>query len=343
VTRRRVLIGVWTVAVALTAAASTAGGLGSADARRPPGIPHVPGIAAIGGYERAVDAAREHGLHVWIESDLVRRWLAGPAAFRAGVERIGALARRPGVVGVKIADELGYHDGLDSADQAERFLADSASALRAAAPGKLLLVDMVVPALGCLPGQVPSLPAARDCADLDTDFPSLRLSAVDRYVRSGDMDVLDLSTGLRTAETYRDWGVDVETAQRDAWQEALRRGWADSVRLQARKALAHPNAFQGSRADAQATVNLFVDIPLAEGAAAVDIWTWRQAYQGNVVRLTDPGLRANDLWQALADRRATGAQLFTHLSPQALEVNLGADLRMLSQVFTDLFVAAGTG
>jgi len=73
------------------------------------------------------------------------------------------------------------------------------------------------------------------------------------------------------------------------------------------------------------------------------VWTWRQKYQGDIYRLLDPGLRPNPLWASLQQRRARGDVLFTHLSPQSVEVGLDADLKVLAQVFTDLFVAAGTG
>ena len=83
----------------------------------------------------------------------------GPASFRAAVTRVAALSRRPGVVGIKIADELGYNDGMDSAAEVRRFLSDTARALHAAAPHKLILVNMVVPQLGCLPGHQLAAPA----------------------------------------------------------------------------------------------------------------------------------------------------------------------------------------
>jgi hypothetical protein len=300
--------------------------------------------APISDYERAVDAAHDSGLRVWIEADLVRRWLAGPREFDDGVRRLQELGSRPGVVGVKIADELGYHDGLDSPKRARQFLDDAAAALRQALPGKLILVDMMVPALGCLPRHDPPVADAADCTRAqDEAFPQLALPAVDGYLRSGAIDVLDLSTGLRSDEVYRRWGVDSETAQRDAWREATTRGWGDFVRLQGRKAMAHSGTYQGSQQDAETAVRLFVDTPLEHGAVAVDVWTWRQFYQDDVVRLADPGLRTNPLWQALADRRTRGEELFTHLSPHSVESDLDGDLRMLSQVFTDLFIASGTG
>jgi hypothetical protein len=222
------------------------------------------------------------------------------------------------------------------------FLADSAAALHKAAPGKLLLVDMVVPELGCLPGYQPPLRWATICAVQQRGlYPQLALTAVDEYLAQHAVDVLDLSTDLLSERTYSGWGVDMNTAQRAAWQEVQHRGWGSLVRLQARKALAHPGDY--TQTDTEATLTTFVDIPRTQGAAAVDVWTWRQLYKGQVYRLLDPGLRGNALWSALQRRRGSGANLFTHLSPHSLEVGLGPDLTTIAQVFTDLFVAAGTG
>jgi hypothetical protein len=293
-------------------------------------------------YEQAVDAAKRHGLRVWIESDLVKRWKAGRGSFNEAVAMIAALAMRSGVVGIKIADELGYHDGLTSAQQIKAFLADSADALRKAAPGKLLLADIVVPELGCQSGHQPPPQSATICsAQSRRQYPQLALDQVDGYLKSRSLDVVDLSTGLLPDTTYAGWGVDRDTVQRNAWQEVRLRGWGTFVRLQARKALAHPGTYTDT--NAEATLTTFVDIPRASGAVAVDVWTWRQLYKGQVYRLMDPGMRRNALWDGLAKRRASGAALFTHLSPNSLEVSLEADLSVLATVFTDLFVAAGTG
>jgi hypothetical protein len=281
---------------------------------------------------------------VWLESDLVKRWLAGPDQFRAGVAALATLANRPGVVGIKIADEIGYNDGMDTPAQIQSFLADAASALHAAAPGKQLLVDMIVPELGCLPGYTPAPGGATACATQQrAKYPQLALTEVDGYLRARKIDVLDLSTNLQTSSTYADWGVDADTAQRTAWQEAHRRGWDQVVRLQARKAMAHPGTYAGTDSDVQAALATYIDIPRSLGASAVDVWTWRQLYKGDIYRLADPGLKDNALWDGLRSRHTQGAQLFTHLSPHSLERDLNGDLSMLSQVFTDLFVAAGTG
>ena len=327
----------------VVAAVTTVAMLGSRPPPRPVATAPAPSSsvrAAATPYQRAVDVARGHGLRVWIEADLVKRWLAGKNSFREGVVMIAALAARPGVVGIKIADEIGYRDGLNSPAQISAFLADSAAALRVAAPGKLLLIDAVLPELGCLPDYQPPLRWATICAaQARGKYPQLALDQVDGYLRAHTVDVVDLSTGLLPDKTYAGWGVTEEVAQRTAWSEVKIRGWQNHVRLQARKALAHPGVWSSDTT----AVGTFIDIPRAQGAQAVDVWTWRQQYRGAVYRLLDPGLRSNALWTALTERRKSGAVLFTHFSPSSVEVNLNADMAMLATVFTDLFVAAGTG
>jgi hypothetical protein len=341
----------WTIVLtvaAVTAVAAVGVGVAVRPSSAQPGTPALPRAAptryptASAQYARAVDAVAKTGVRVWIETDLVKRWRAGPASFDEGVGMVADLARHPGVAGIKIADELGYHDGLDSPDKIRAFLTAAGTALHRVAPGKTILVDAIVPELGCLPGYQPPLRWATICAaQARGQYPQLALDQFDGYVHDHLVDAIDLSTGLLGDRTYSGWGVDQQTAQRTAWQEVHRRGWGADVRLQARKALAHPGTYGAT--DTDQTVATFLDIPRQQGAAAVDVWTWRQLYQGDIYRLLDPGLRTNALWDALLQRRAHGAVLFTHLSPASLEVDLDTDLKVLSTVFTDLFVAAGTG
>lgn len=113
--------------------------------------------------------------------------------------------------------------------------------------------------------------------------------------------------------------------------------------MQARKALAHPGAFPGTAAAAANDVHLFVGIPLAAGAHAVDIWTWHQEYDGQMFQLMNPGMRTNALWHQLEQSRRTGDVLFTHMSPHSVESGLSTDLAKIATVFTDIFLPAGTG
>ena len=201
--------------------------------------PRPEALSPLPDYKAAVQAAVAVHLKVWIETDLVKRWEEGPTWFRAAVSQVAELARQPGVVGIKIADELGYNDGMNSASKISKFLSDAARALHASAPGKLILVDMVVPQLGCLPGhQVPGSPAAACASRERAAYPQLALPEVDRYLRLHAIGMLDFSTYLVPDNTYKGWGT-ADTAQNGV-QEVDKRGWASMVRLRMRKALAHP-------------------------------------------------------------------------------------------------------
>jgi hypothetical protein len=351
------------VAVALAVAAATAAGCTAPGAAGTPsqtsagsqtspagqpdptgGRPTPPQLSPVADYRAAVTAAVAHHLRVWIETDLVKRWEAGPTWFQAGVHRVAELASLPGVAGIKVADELGYNDGMDSPAMIRQFLSDTARSLHAAAPHAQILVDMVVPELGCLPGHQPAGSGPAICASrARAQYPQLSLPNIDGYLRMHAIDVLDLSTGLLSGPTYAQWGTTADGAQRAAWLEVARRGWPRLVFLQARKALAHPGNYPGAPAQAEADLHTFVDIPLASGAHAVDVWAWHQEYEGAMYRLMNPGMRPNPLWAGLEQRRRDHDVLFTNMSPHSVESGLNQDLAMIAAVFTDVLLPAGTG
>jgi hypothetical protein len=301
-------------------------------------------------YVALADAvAARHG-RAWVEADLVKAWQAGPTRYAAVLDSVVQLADRPGVAGVKIADELGYADGTDQAGVLA-FLAATTKELHSRLPGRRLVADVIVPELGCLhwPGAAAVVAGARAtaqraaCADRElARNPATSVLAMDAYVARGGLDVLDVSAGLRSASEYAAWGTTRDAAMAAAWDEASRR-WGTRVRLQARKALAHPGAYSGTAATAEADVHTFVDVPLAHGAKAVDIWTWGQPYRGEAYTLTDPGLAPNALTAALLDRRRRGAELWTHMTPSSLQVGLDQDVTSALTVFGDVLVASGTG
>jgi len=293
--------------------------------------------------------AAQHG-RVWVEADLVKAWQAGPAKYAAVLATVVRLADRPGVAGVKIADELGYGDGTDQATVLT-FLAATTKELHARLPGQRVLVDVIVPELGCLhwPGAGAVVAGAEAtasraaCAEREVARnPAASVTALDAYVARGGLDVLNVSAGLRSGSEYAAWGTTRDAAMAAAWDEASRR-WGTKVRLQARKALAHPGAYAGTAATAEADVHTFVDVPLTHGAKAVDIWTWSQPYRGTSYTLTDPGLAPNALTAALLDRRRRGVELWTHMTPSSLQVGLDQDVASALTVFSDVLVASGTG
>lgn len=315
-----------------------------------PGRPNYPAYATLPArtadphFVAAIDAAHAHGLRVWLESNLVAKWRAGRPQFDAAIEQLAALSQRPGVVGVKIADELGDHDGLNRQD-IMAFLRDARAALHANAPGKLVLIDIIGYELGCAPDlpQV-STSAARCMASERQAHPAVTLATLDRIMRSGYLDVVDLSTNIAAPDVYASWGITRAQAQRAAFAEAARRGWTRDVRLQTRKALAFPTPDVPDAQTAAALVPDFIDVPLAAGARAVDVWTYNQLYRGALVHLIGPGLTTNALWSALEKRKRAGATLFTHYSPTfPLGSDVDADMQTISTAFTDVFCAAGTG
>jgi hypothetical protein len=294
-------------------------------------------------YMDMVDAVAAQRAKVWVEVDLVKAWETGPQRYADVLNIVVKLAGRPGVVGIKIADELGYHDGLDTPERTRAFLAQASHDIRSRLPGTKILVDMVVPQLGCLAwaGEQSARLYCANTAGLTS--PAATIDAVDTYLAAKTIDVLDLSAGLLDQATYHAWGTTQDQAMLAVWKEAVRRQWGALVTLQARKAMAHPGTYQGSTAQAEADLRTYVDIPLANGAHAVDIWAWRQQYEGSMYRLYDPGLHTNPLIAGLAQRQAAGAHLFTHMSPSSVEVNLKTDVSAATAIFGSIFVAAGAG
>lgn len=295
-------------------------------------------------YVALASAMHKRGVAIWWETDLVARWLEGPAAFDSAITRLGMLARAPGVVGFKISDEIGYDDGLGSPADATRFLTQARTALARVAPGKQLLVDAVVPELGCLPWRGTN---QVDCAQrARLKYPAATVAAIDEYLRAKLIDRLDLSTGLLDDSMYRTWGTTQRDAQADAWNHVKEQGWPQLTILQARKALAEPNGYRGDADQAAADVGTYIDVPIGAGARAVDIWTWRQQYQGNTVSLLGSDLSPNPLWTALVQQRRRGAQLLTHMRPSAMPTDqrsFDEECNLAASAFTAVFVAAGTG
>jgi hypothetical protein len=296
-------------------------------------------------YAALVDAVVARGGRVWIETDLLKAWLEGPERYDSVLSRVLSLADRAGVEGIKIADELGYRDGA-SPEEVRDFLARTTSAIHESLPGQKVLVDFIVPELGCLPwweGQTPSYASRAACAETArSKDPAATLAAVDGYIQAGGLDAIDLSPGLLSPSRYTAWGTSRDAAMAMAWSEADRR-WGGKVRLQARKALAQADGYAGTQATAAADVATFVDVPLAHGAKSVDIWTWRQPYKGGSYMLMDPGLVPNALVEELRKRRARGADLWTHMTPSSLHVGLEADVEAATALFSTIFVASGTG
>lgn len=304
----------------------------------PPTAQDVRALRTKDPYQRVAKLLALRGVRIWWESDLVARWLDGPASFSAAVKRLGVLSKTRGTAGFKIADEIGYHDGLNSPAQAMRFLRAADTALAKVAPGLPILVDAVVLELGCLPR---SSQAAECQQRARTTAPASTISAITTYLRAGLIDRLDLSTGLAEPSEYPE--KNLAAAQDLAWTYVAAGPWPRLTRLQSRKALAAPSGFSGSSGT---DIKVYVETPRRHGARATDIWTWRQQYQGRTVSLFGSRPTSNPLWEALVAERRAGVSLFTHMTPSALPTTpaaLVSECALAARIFSDVFVAAGTG
>ncbi|MBV9832331.1 MAG: hypothetical protein JOZ82_12120, partial [Marmoricola sp.] len=197
-----------------------------------------------------------HGVRIWWESDLVARWLEGPASFEGAIRRLGMLARQPGTAGIKVADEIGYHDGLGTPARAMAFLRATRAALTRVAPGKPILVDAVVLELGCMPRTAEVMACE---ARARADAPAATISAMTSYLNAHLIDRLDLSTGLEDPAPYPDHSL--SEAQDLAWTYVAAGPWPRLTALQSRKALAEPGGFSGGADGAAAAARTYIDVP----------------------------------------------------------------------------------
>lgn len=282
------------------------------------------------------------GVEVWFDAALRKRWLEGPASLAEAASRLAALSRRVPTRGIRIVDELGYKDALRTPAEARRFLRDVRAALARYAPDAEVLVDVLVLELGCIPGR--SGDACRN--DARQQWPAATVAAVTGYLREGLIDRLDLSTGLLEPAVYESVGSSRDQAQQAAWRQVRALGWHDAAEIRARKALAGPEGYPGTTSEAAQDLRTYVDLPLAAGAQAVDIWTWRQNYAQGTAAILGPDLAPNALWTGLRERADKGVRLATHVTPSAMPEDprrLAHECDLLAEVFSAVYVAAGTG
>jgi hypothetical protein len=196
----------------------------------------------------------------------------------------------------------------------------------------------VVLELGCLPRPE----GAAICAQrARRDAPAASIDAITAYLRAGVIDRLDVSTGLADATAYTD--DNLVAAQDVAWAYVATGPWSSYADLQSRKALARSGGYRG---DPTEDLRVFLDTPARHGAEGTDLWTWRQGYQDQTVSLFGAHPETNPLWAPLKAARERGVRLFTHMTPSNLPAGaarLGHECDLAAQIFTDMFVAAGTG
>ncbi|MCW2878061.1 MAG: hypothetical protein JWQ95_2161 [Sphaerisporangium sp.] len=279
---------------------------------------------------KAAAAAVKLGMRVWIESELAPAWTAGKDQFDAAVASMAAQASRPGVVGVKFAQDLGYW-GFKSATDVRKFVKDSSSALRAAMPpGRQLAVDVVVPEMGC--------GVSEPCqAGLRAKYPLITRANVEKYVLTGDVDHVNVSSGLFASE-YAAYKITPDKALRNQWIAVRARGWDTRVHIGAREVgLAHSGANKLTAAQAEAAAKLRVDLPLQAGVQTVMLWTHRQSWDGATWRILDQGLATNTVWKALQARKGLG-RLSVTFDASDPEKSTTQDLSKLAEVFDEVYI-----
>ncbi|WP_433259190.1 hypothetical protein ACQPYK_49395 (plasmid) [Streptosporangium sp. CA-135522] len=288
---------------------------------------------------QAVQQAQTLGLNVWLDTDLVATWQAGPAQLRAAAARLAQQANQPNVTGVKFAAELGLRGGFSSADQIRTFVTETSKALREVLPaGRKIEVDVIIPELGC--GQ------HSQCVNtMRTNYPLLSLAEVEQYVLTGAVgaiDAVNVSSPLINPfmDIYTRSGITADRVLQQQWMALRIRGWdSRGLDLGARElGLAHPDnkpALAGPVAER--VVKGRLDSPLRLGAQHVVLWTWRQDWNGTAWRLNEPGLKSNSVWDALRGRKALGRTSIV-FNPREVERNVGEDLREIANIASTVYI-----
>ncbi|MEV4381045.1 hypothetical protein [Streptosporangium sp. NPDC049644] len=266
---------------------------------------------------QAITAAKARQLRVWIDTELADDWKAGTETFTAAVKRIGALAARPEVTGIRFTSQLGYNSTFKTDAEITAFVAAASDALRQAAPGKRLGVHTVVPELAC---------GANDTckAEMRKRYPLLAPEKIESPLIAGRVDQLSLDTGLLYGG-YDTWKIDAEQAHRNQWIQVRARSWDVLAQIAAEE-----TGLVGQVTDEQIASRL--SVPVKDGAAQqVNVWTRVQDAQGAVNRLT--------AWDQLKKLTPIQRRLAAVYDPANPEVDVTADLKKLSEAFGQIYLA----
>ncbi|MGW3352874.1 hypothetical protein ACWDA3_57105 [Nonomuraea rubra] len=292
---------------------------------------------------QAIAAARttQPRLRIWVESDLADDYTAGEARFTTALEALVTAAKRPGVAGVKFADNLGY-TSFTNAEDVTQFLTSASSALRAALPGKRLSIGVVVPELGC--------GSAKSCIQtMRAKAPLATKENITRYLKTRAADRVDISTGL-FGRTYRQHQVpDPKTgkptpitpalAAQAQWMSIRALEWDTLAQLGAREyGLAHTgDTSPWDKATATTQVDARIGTAIALGVPTITLWGHKTVDDNRTYRLLDAGLTPNAMWTVLTSQGLHG-RLAAIIDPASTERSLTADLAELAKGVSDVFI-----
>ncbi|WP_189163230.1 hypothetical protein, partial [Sphaerisporangium melleum] len=174
-------------------------------------------------------------------------------------------------------------------------------------------------------------------AALRGKYPLITRANVEKYVLTGDVDHVNVSSGLFSSE-YATYKITPDKALRNQWIGVRARGWDTRVHVGAREVgLAHSGANKLTAAQAEAAAKLRVDLPLQAGVQTVMLWTHRQEWDGATWRLLDQGLATNTMWKALQARKGLG-RLSVTFDASDPEKGITQDLNKLAEVFDEVYI-----
>ncbi|MFD8558839.1 hypothetical protein ACWDOR_12925 [Streptosporangium canum] len=265
---------------------------------------------------QAVTAAKATGVRVWLDTELADDWKAGAEGFAAAVKRIGALAARPEVAGIRFTSQLGYNTTFKTDDEVTAFVTAASTALRQAAPGKRLGAHTVVPELAC--------GAEEACkTEMRKRYPLVVPEKVESLLSAGRVDQLTLDTGLLYGG-YETWKINAEKAQRNQWIQVRARSWDVLAQVAAEE-----TGLVGQVTPEQVATR--ASTPVMDGAAQqVNLWTRVQDAQGTVKRLT--------AWDELKKLNPIKRRLAAVYNPTTPEVDVAADLKKIAETFSQVYL-----
>ncbi|MEV4170578.1 MULTISPECIES: hypothetical protein [unclassified Nonomuraea] len=280
---------------------------------------------------QAAQAVAQTTMRVWIETELADDYKDGKLAEAA--KKIAALAAaQPGVVGVRFTSQLGYNQTFATAEELEKFVVETTTALRALLPGKKLSAHTVVPLLGC---------GANDAckAEMTKKYPLLDPERIGAWLNKGYIDQLALDNGHLATE-YATWKIDAAEAQRNQWIQVRARSWDAYAQIAAEDAsFAATGAAKLNEEQATKAITERIATPLQNDAAeTVTLWSRWQTDQGQVNRVYGEKWAANVTWDQLKKLGSIRARLATIYDPANPEVDMATDLKNLSEVFGQVYL-----
>ncbi|MGI5286014.1 hypothetical protein ACQEVF_22135 [Nonomuraea polychroma] len=279
---------------------------------------------------QAAQAAVQTNMRLWIETELADDYKAGKLAEAA--KKIAALAAaQPGVVGIRFTSQLGYNQTFATAEELDKFVAETATALRGLAPGKKLAAHTLVPVFGC---------GANDTckAEIAKKYPLLDPDRIGVWLAKGYIDQLALDSGHLGTE-YATWKIDAAEAQRNQAIQVRARAWDAYAQIAVEDA-----SFAGAQLTEEQATKAITDriaAPLQDDAAeTITLWTRWQNDQGQVSRVFGEKWAPNATWDQLKKLSSVRARLATIYDPANPEVDLATDLKNLSEVFGQVYLHA---